>query len=586
MGKTAIAEGLAQMIVDGKVPKRLLNTRLLSLELGLLVADTKYRGEFEQRLREVIDEVTKSNNTILFIDELHTLVGAGAAEGAIDAANLLKPSLARGELQCIGATTVSEYRQYIEKDAALERRFQPVKVEEPTIDQTVQILARIAPKYEQHHEVDYTTEAFEAAAKLSNRYLPDRFLPDKAIDLMDEAGAIGQIAAFSGRKMDGGKVPTVGVEEVAEVVSSWTGIPLSKLTEDEAAGMMSFEDNLHKRLIGQNFAVSAIARALRRARVGLRSPRRPVASMIFCGPTGVGKTELAKSVAEQYYGDEKSMVRLDMSEYMESFSVSRLTGPPPGYVGYEAGGQLTEAVRRNPHSVVLLDEVEKAHPDVFNILLQVLEDGRLTDNKGRVIDFANTMLILTSNVGSRKILTMQRGSSSSDEDYAKMRSAVKGELGTAFRPEFLNRLDEIIVFEALTEDQSMQVAELMLKELITRAAENEIKLETTPKLMKQLVASGYSATYGARPLRRAVQRMCEDAVAEAVLSGFVKPGEKLTLDAEGKGSENVLMKNQKGKKKTHIPTASQGIEEDESGGFEIAPAADGVVRVTKPAAIP
>ena len=586
VGKTAIAEGLAQMIVDGKVPKRLKDARLLSLELGLLVADTKYRGEFEQRLREVIEEVTQSNDTILFIDELHTLVGAGAAEGAIDAANLLKPALARGELQCIGATTVTEYRRYIEKDAALERRFQPVTVDEPTVEQTVQILSTLSKRYSEHHEVTYELEALEAAAKLADRYLPDRFLPDKAIDLMDEAGAIVQIGQFQGRAPSAsGKKMTVGVEEVAEVVSSWTGIPLSKLTADEAKGMLDFEDNLHRRVIGQDFAVSAIGRALRRARVGLRSPRRPVASMIFCGPTGVGKTELAKAVAEQYYGDEKAMVRLDMSEYMESFSVSRLTGPPPGYVGYEEGGQLTTAVRRNPHTVVLLDEVEKAHPDVFNVLLQVLEDGRLTDNKGRVVDFANTMLILTSNVGSRKILAMQAAASGDETGYAKMRAAVKSELGTAFRPEFLNRLDEVIVFEALTQPQTIKVADIMLKELVDRCAENDIKLTTTKGLTEALVRSGYSPTYGARPLRRAVQRMCEDAVAEAILSGFVNEGEKLELDAESKEGESVTVKNQKGKKRVHVPTAAQGIEDDAMVGFEATPESDGTIRVTRPAPV-
>jgi len=592
VGKTAIAEGLAQLIVDGKVPRKLQDARLLSLELGLLVADTKYRGEFEQRLRDVIEEVTKSDDIILFIDELHTLVGAGAAEGAIDAANLLKPSLARGELQCIGATTVEEYRRYIEKDAALERRFQPVTVDEPTIDQTVEILTTLSERYSKYHEVEYSSDAIEAAAKLAERYIPDRFLPDKAIDLMDEAGALVQIADFSGTSTS----MTVGVDEVAEVVSSWTGIPLSKLTADEAASMLDFEANLHNRVIGQDFAVSAIARALRRARVGLRSPRRPVASMIFCGPTGVGKTELAKAVAEEYYGDEKAMVRLDMSEYMESFSVSRLTGPPPGYVGYEAGGQLTEAVRRTPHTVVLFDEVEKAHPDVFNVLLQVLEDGRLTDNKGRVVDFANTMLILTSNVGSRKVLSMQRAAGSAsakknsaarEQAYSEMRAAIKGELGNSFRPEFLNRLDEVIVFESLTESEVGEVASIMLKEVVLRCQENDIELKTTSKLTDALVRSGYSPTYGARPLRRAVQRMCEDAVAEAILGGFVNAGERLELDAEGDG-ESVVLKNQKGKKRLHVPTAAQGIEEDKlvEDKVEVTPAGDGKMRVTRPAAIP
>jgi len=581
VGKTAIAEGLAQLVVDGDVPPRLQDSRILSLELGLLVADTKYRGEFEQRLRDVIEEVTASNDTILFIDELHTLVGAGAAEGAIDASNLLKPALARGELQCIGATTVTEYRQYIEKDAALERRFQPVKVEEPTKDQTVQILNRLSERYSEHHDVDYEPEALEAAARLSMRYLPDRFLPDKAIDLMDEAGALVQIEAYeSDASSTSNSRPSVGEEDIAAVVSSWTGIPLSKLTADEAVSMLAFEDLLHERVVGQSFAVSAIARALRRARVGLRSPRRPVASMIFCGPTGVGKTELAKAVAEGYYGEEKAMVRLDMSEYMESHSVSRLTGPPPGYVGYEAGGQLTEAVRRSPHTVVLLDEVEKAHPDVFNVLLQVLEDGRLTDNKGRVVDFANTMLVLTSNVGSRRILQLNSSPSmaSNDQAYGAMRSAVKAELGKAFRPEFLNRLDEVIVFEALTQQQQGQVATLMLEELKRRCEESEVELVTTAKLTDAIVESGYSATYGARPLRRAVQRLCEDAVAEAMLGGFVQPGETLELDAGSKPGE-ILLKNQKGKTRVHEASAAQGIEEEELGSkaIDIPTATDDVI---------
>ena len=569
VGKTAIAEGLAQLIVDEKVPPKLKDSRILSLELGLLVADTKYRGEFEQRLRDVIEEVTKSPDIILFIDEIHTLVGAGAAEGAIDAANLLKPSLARGELQCIGATTIEEYRQYIEKDAALERRFQPVKVDEPTREETVAILTTLSKRYSEHHVVTYEPEALEAAAKLSERYISDRFLPDKAIDLMDEAGALVQIGKWDGTGGAKSDRPMVGAEDVASIVSDWTGIPLSKLTADEAASMLDFEELLHERVIGQNFAVSAIARALRRARVGLRSPRRPVASMIFCGPTGVGKTELAKAVAEGYYGDEKAMVRLDMSEYMESFSVSRLTGPPPGYVGYEAGGQLTEAVRRTPHTVVLLDEVEKAHPDVFNVLLQVLEDGRLTDNKGRTIDFANTMLILTSNVGSRKILQTSGLFKDADKAYSQMRAGVKEELGKAFRPEFLNRLDEVIVFESLNQDQTQQICGLMLKELVDRCEENEVELKYTKKLTKAIVGEGYSPTYGARPLRRAVQRLCEDAVAEAMLGGFVNAGEKLELDA-GKKPGEVILKNSKGKTKVHEASAAQGIEDDSGFGGEEA----------------
>jgi len=604
VGKTAIAEGIAQCIVDGRVPPSLKNMRVVSLELGLLVANTKYRGEFEQRLREVIDEVTKSDDTILFIDELHTLVGAGAAEGAIDAANLLKPALARGELQCIGATTVTEYRRYIEKDAALERRFQPVSVPEPTIPETVQILTTLSKKYAAHHNVTYEPEALEAAAKLSERYLPDRFLPDKAIDLMDEAGAILQIENFD--LGQGGDVPektpkkgsskealpVVDKSHVAKVVSSWTGIPLSKLTEDEAASMLDFESSLHERVVGQSGAVSAISRALRRARVGLRSPRRPVASMIFCGPTGVGKTELAKAVAELYYGQEKAMVRLDMSEYMEAHSVSRLTGPPPGYVGYEAGGQLTEAVRRTPHTVVLMDEVEKAHPDVFNILLQVLEDGRLTDNKGRVVDFSNAMLVLTSNVGSRKILQMATSNSPGGdpaEAYSKMRAAVKAELGTAFRPEFLNRLDEVIVFEALKPSEVETVAGLMLKDLTDRCEEEGYGVKWTPALRQLVVRGGFSSTFGARPLRRAVQRFCEDAVAEAVLGGFVGEGETMELDVDAQ-SGDVLVRNAKGKTQRHVAKDGGGIEEEEAAklAYDAASAAEKrspVDAVTRPNAV-
>lgn len=579
VGKTAIAEGLAKLIVEDKVPPKLRNMRLISLELGLLVADTKYRGEFESRVKEVIEEVTSTNDTILFIDEIHTLVGAGAADGAIDAGNLMKPALARGELQCMGATTIAEYRKYIEKDAALERRFQPVTIDEPSIDETVKILSILSERYSEHHDVEFTPDSLEAMAKLSSRYVPDRFLPDKAIDLMDEAGSLKQLDAFTaGDEFANGM--KVEEEDVARVVASWTGIPVSKLTDDEANKMLNFEENLHTRVIGQNFAVSAISRALRRSSVGLRSPRKPVASMIFCGPTGVGKTELAKAVASLYYGDEKAMVRLDMSEYMESFATSRLTGPPPGYVGYEEGGQLTGAVRRKPHTVVLFDEVEKAHPDVFNVLLQVLDDGRLTDNKGRVVDFTNTMIILTSNVGSRKILTMAGSSGTSDEQYKSMRTAVKMELNNRFRPEFLNRLDEVIVFEGLNPTELGSVAGLMLKELVQRCDENEIQLATTQKLTDKLVEEGYSPKFGARPLRRAVQRLCEDAVAEALLEGFAKAGETLTLDHDG--NENVILVNQGGKRREFKPQVSQGIEEDDSNDsagnrVEVLPPEDNIM---------
>uniref|UniRef100_A0A7S4B772 Clp R domain-containing protein n=1 Tax=Chrysotila carterae TaxID=13221 RepID=A0A7S4B772_CHRCT len=611
VGKTAIAEELARRIVDERVPPRLIGKRLVSLELGLLVADTKYRGEFEQRLKEVIDEVTSNNDTVLFIDEIHTLVGAGAADGAIDAANLLKPALARGTLQCIGATTVAEYRKYIEKDAALERRFQPVTVPESTPTQTVLILQGLQSRYEEHHGVKYSEEAVAAAAKLAERYIPDRFLPDKAIDLMDEAGALRQMAMFDVPDDGAENYDVVTEEDVASVVSQWTGIPVSKLSEDERSSMIGLETRLHTRLIGQHGAVAAVSRALRRARVGLRDPRRPVASLFFSGPTGVGKTELAKAVADAYYGSEKAMIRFDMSEYMESFSVSRLTGPPPGYVGYEAGGQLTEAVRRNPHSLILLDEVEKAHPDVFNVLLQVLEDGRLTDNKGRTVDFSNAMLILTSNIGSRTILQLNQGDTAdadaattaakvadaavdpqeasttttvtikrngvpvdgdkaapvaqtSLERYSAMRTAVKSELGERFRPEFLNRLDEIIVFAALEREEVQQVATLLLAQLKKRCVEMELELRTTPHMERFIADTGYSPQYGARPLRRAVQRLCEDPIAEAMLDGFTSAGEMLELDYSSSGG--VLLRNAQGEERVHEYQEGQGIEDDDSKG--------------------
>jgi len=571
VGKTAIAEALAEAIVNERVPPRLIGKRLVSLELGLLVADTKYRGEFEQRLKDVVDEVTASNDTVLFIDEIHTLVGAGAADGAMDAANLLKPALARGTLQCIGATTLSEYRRYIEKDAALERRFQAVNVPEPSQEQTFDILKGLQERYEDHHGVEYSEEALHAAAKLSERYISDRFLPDKAIDLLDEAGAIRQI----GLAADTSSSSLVTEADVASVVAQWTGIPVSKLTVDERKAMVGLEEQLHGRLIGQQGAVSAISRALRRARVGLREPRRPVASLFFSGPTGVGKTELAKAVAEAYYGSEKAMTRFDMSEYMEAHSVSRLTGPPPGYVGYEAGGQLTEAVRRTPHTLILMDEVEKAHPDVFNILLQVLEDGRLTDNKGRTVDFTNAMLILTSNIGSRTILKLADTAPAATADssaYTTMRRAVKRELADRFRPEFLNRLDEIIVFSALARDEVMEVARLMVAQLQRRCEDMEVKLELTSRLRELLVAEGFSPKFGARPLRRAVQRLCEDAIAEAVLDGFVQPGEALTLDADSSG--RVLVRSARGEVRAHDQGEGQGIEESSDEATNPAVAAD------------
>jgi ATP-dependent Clp protease ATP-binding subunit ClpC len=508
-------------------------------------------------------------------------VGAGAAEGAIDAANLLKPALARGELQCVGATTITEYRKYIEKDAALERRFQPVNLDEPSVEETVEILGVLQERYAKHHEVTYDPDALLAAAKLAERYVPDRFLPDKAIDLMDEAGAIVQIETaelFPDGKGEDSKLEVVSPEKVAEVVSSWTGIPVGKLTQEEGSQMMDFEESLHKRVIGQSGAVSAISRALRRARAGMRSNKRPVASMIFCGPTGVGKTELTKAVAELYYGAEKDMVRIDMSEYMAAFSVSRLTGPPPGYVGYDEGGTLTNAVRRNPHTVVLFDEVEKAHPDVFNVLLQMLDDGRLTDNKGRTVDFSNAMIVLTSNVGSRKILDLA-AEKDRDTAYKKMRTAVKSELGSAFRPEFLNRLDEVIVFESLNVEEVEQVAGLMLKEVGLNCEEEGFGFSWTQAVAHFVAKSGFSSKYGARPLRRAVQRVCEDAIAEAVLEGFVGEGDKLELDMDKNGYDMIL-KNGKGKKRTYTPRETAGIEDDEEPvGVGVS---DGEISITRP----
>jgi len=572
VGKTAIAEGIAQRIASGDCPKRLRDCRVVSLELSNLVAGTRYRGDFEEKLKAILTEVAAESEgplgkIILFIDELHTLVGAGAAEGGIDAANVLKPALARGELQVMGATTVSEYRQYIEKDAALERRFQPILVGEPSVEETVEILAKIRPKYEEYHGVTYSDDALEAAAKLSWRYVPDRFLPDKAIDLVDEAGAAKQFGYAKDDEDADEAAMDVTAEDVAAVVSTWTGIPVTALSSDESSSLLQLEARLHERVIGQDEAAQAIGRAVRRARVGLSSPTRPVASFLFSGPTGVGKTELAKALAAEYYGEEKAMIRLDMSEYMESFAVSRLTGPPPGYVGYEAGGQLTEAVRRRPHAVLLLDEIEKAHPDVYNILLQILDDGRLTDNKGRTIDFTNVLLIMTSNLGSRAILERMGARPSSGgggatsgnkpkkpkggaaaaaavavaaaasavedaaTEYAAMQKVVKRELLGHFRPEFLNRLDEIIVFRSLVDDELREVAALMVAAVAKRTLDtHDLTLMVGPGLTQRLLAEGSSRRFGARPLRRTVQRLVEDVVAVALLQGFATSGDALTLD--------------------------------------------------------
>jgi len=611
VGKTAIAEGLAQRIQQGEIPDILEEKRVLTLDIGLLVAGTKYRGEFEERLKKIMEEIKSAGNVILVIDEVHTLIGAGAAEGAIDAANILKPALARGELQCIGATTLDEYRKHIERDAALERRFQPVMVGEPSIDDTIEILKGLRERYEQHHRLKITDEALEAAAHLGDRYISDRFLPDKAIDLIDEAGSrvrlinsklppeakqidkelrevqkqkeesvrdqnfdqAGQLREkeielsskikqlLENKKVESKKEtennqsdnssdtlskdskvvenPVVGEEDVAHIVASWTGVPVQKLTETESVKLLNMEDTLHKRLIGQDEAVKAVSRAIRRARVGLKNPNRPIASFIFSGPTGVGKTELTKALASYFFGSEDAMIRLDMSEFMERHTVSKLIGSPPGYVGFNEGGQLTEAVRRRPYTVVLFDEVEKAHPDVFNLLLQLLEEGRLTDSKGRTVDFKNTLLIMTSNIGSKVIekggggLGFEfSGDSIEDSQYNRIKSLVNEELKQYFRPEFLNRLDEIIVFRQLTKNEVKDIAEIMLKEVFSRISDKGIKLSVTEAFKERLVEEGYNPSYGARPLRRAVMRLLEDSLAEEVLSGRIKDGDMALVDID------------------------------------------------------
>jgi len=602
VGKTAIAEGLAQRIANGDVPDILEEKRVVTLDIGLLVAGTKYRGEFEERLKKIMDEIRQAGNVILVIDEVHTLIGAGAAEGAIDAANILKPALARGELQCIGATTLDEYRKHIERDAALERRFQPVMVGEPTVDETIEILRGLRDRYEQHHKLKISDEALDAAAKLSDRYISDRYLPDKAIDLVDEAGSrvrlinsqlppaakeldkelrqllkdkdeavrsqdfekAGQLReremeikqeirsiaqAKRSETQDGSSgddSPVVGEEDIAQIVASWTGVPVNKLTESESERLLHMEDTLHGRIIGQDEAVRAVSRAIRRARVGLKNPNRPIASFIFSGPTGVGKTELTKALASYFFGSEDAMIRLDMSEFMERHTVSKLIGSPPGYVGYNEGGQLTEAVRRRPYTVVLFDEIEKAHPDVFNMLLQILEDGRLTDAKGRTVDFKNTLLIMTSNIGSKVIEKGGGGlgfefsdGDASESQYNRIRSLVNEELKQYFRPEFLNRVDEIIVFRQLQKDEVKEIAEIMLKEVFSRLGERGITLEVTEKFKDRLVEEGYNPSYGARPLRRAIMRLLEDSLAEEILSGRIKDGDIALVDVNDEGQVTV-----------------------------------------------
>ncbi|MGE7122316.1 ATP-dependent protease ATP-binding subunit ClpC [Peribacillus sp. NPDC046944] len=584
VGKTAIAEGLAQQIINNEVPEILRDKRVMTLDMGTVVAGTKYRGEFEDRLKKVMDEIRQAGNIILFIDELHTLIGAGGAEGAIDASNILKPSLARGELQCIGATTLDEYRKYIEKDAALERRFQPIQVDEPTTEESIQILKGLRDRYEAHHRVSITDEAIDAAVKLSDRYISDRFLPDKAIDLIDEAGSKVRLRSYTTppnlkelevkldevrkekdasvqsqefekaaslrdteqrlreqleetkktwKEKQGQENSEVTVEDIAHVVSSWTGVPVTKLAQTESDKLLNMEAILHDRVIGQEEAVIAVSKAVRRARAGLKDPKRPIGSFIFLGPTGVGKTELGRALAESMFGDEDAMIRIDMSEYMEKHSTSRLVGSPPGYVGYEEGGQLTEKVRRKPYSVVLLDEIEKAHPDVFNILLQVLEDGRLTDSKGRTVDFRNTILIMTSNVGASALKTDKYvGFNIQDtgQDYKNMKGKVMEELKRAFRPEFLNRIDETIVFHSLEKDHLKQIVTLMSNQLISRLKEQEIFLELTDAAREKVASEGYDPEYGARPIRRALQKHVEDYLSEELLKGNVKKGQTVVMD--------------------------------------------------------
>lgn len=586
VGKTAIAEGLAQQIIHNEVPEILRDKRVMTLDMGTVVAGTKYRGEFEDRLKKVMDEIRQAGNIILFIDELHTLIGAGGAEGAIDASNILKPSLARGELQCIGATTLDEYRKYIEKDAALERRFQPIQVDQPSVDESIQILRGLRDRYEAHHRVSITDEAIEAAVKLSDRYISDRFLPDKAIDLIDEAGSKVRLRSFttppnlkeleqkldevrkekdaavqsqefekaaslrdteqrlrekvevtkkSWKEKQGQENSEVTVDDIAMVVSSWTGVPVSKIAQTETDKLLNMEQLLHSRVIGQDEAVVAVAKAVRRARAGLKDPKRPIGSFIFLGPTGVGKTELARALAESIFGDEEAMIRIDMSEYMEKHSTSRLVGSPPGYVGYDEGGQLTEKVRRKPYSVVLLDEIEKAHPDVFNILLQVLEDGRLTDSKGRTVDFRNTILIMTSNVGASELKRNKYvGFNVQDEgqNYKDMKGKVMGELKRAFRPEFINRIDEIIVFHSLEKKHLKEIVSLMSDQLTKRLKEQDLSIELTEAAKAKIAEEGVDLEYGARPLRRAIQKHVEDRLSEELLKGNIEKGQHIVLDVE------------------------------------------------------
>src|SRR6201991_4035531 len=633
VGKTAVVEGLAQRITNGDVPELLKNKQIYTLDLAALVAGSKYRGEFEERLKKVMKEITQRGDIILFIDELHNLVGAGAAEGAIDAASILKPALARGELQTVGATTLDEYRKYLERDSALERRFQQIRVDQPSTEETVQILKGLRDRYEAHHKVEITDEALEAAAELADRYISDRFLPDKAIDLIDEAASRMRIKSMtsppvyrdleedieSTRRMKEAAIeaeefekaanlrdqerkltnkkreleeqwergegeherPAIGEDEIADIVSMWTGIPVFKLTEAETQKLMRMEDELHKRVIGQGQAVEVISKAIRRSRAGLKDPKRPTGSFVFLGPSGVGKTELARTLAEFLFGDEDAMVRIDMSEYMEKHAVSRLVGSPPGYVGYDEGGQLTEAVRRKPYSVLLLDEIEKAHPDVFNILLQILEDGRLTDSQGRTVDFRHAIVIMTSNIGAQEIArNTPLGFAVSDDEtgitYDDMKNRIMGELKKVFRPEFLNRIDDVIVFHKLTKDEIKEIVALLLLRIRESMAERELQLELSEPAKDLLVEKGWDPAMGARPLRRAIQRYIEDPLADFVLRSQVPSGSTVLVEPGEDGSDDEEVKLsviEPAPKPTPVGVGADGGGEGETPGApEGAPA--------------
>jgi ATP-dependent Clp protease ATP-binding subunit ClpC len=640
VGKTAIVEGLASRITKGEVPELLRNKQIYTLDLAALVAGSKYRGEFEERLKKVMKEITQRGDIVLFIDELHNLVGAGAAEGAIDAASILKPALARGELQTIGATTLDEYRKYLERDSALERRFQQIKVDEPSTENTVKILEGLRERYEEHHKVQISDDGLKAAAELADRYISDRFLPDKAIDLIDEAASRmriksmsqppvyrdleeeieetrrGKEAAIEAQEFEkaanlrdkerqltnkkreledqwntgeDGERPTVGEEEIADIVSMWTGIPVFKLTEAETKKLVRMEEELHKRVIGQDVAIQAVSKAIRRSRAGIKDPKRPAGSFVFLGPSGVGKTELGRTLAEFLFGDEDAMVRIDMSEYMEKHAVSRLVGSPPGYVGYDEGGQLTEAVRRKPYSVLLLDEIEKAHPDVFNILLQILEDGRLTDAQGHTVDFRNAIVIMTSNIGAKDIArNISFGFGASDEEtgtsYEDMKERIMGELKKVFRPEFLNRIDEVIVFHKLTRDEIKEIIDLMVTRVRAQVAEHELQLELTDPAKELLAEKGWDPAMGARPLRRAIQRYIEDPLADEVLRQgpeTIDPGTSVVVDRDPGGDEEdrplslkmVKPRKRRPKKAQEKQPVGVGAKKDE-GDDAPAPAPD------------